>query len=228
MNQLKKYKNKNKNKNKKTKKNNNLIFNNNIHNNLNNNNNNNQIKSLLLKVIKSIEETNIKNKEQLIKLMLKFNNYKRNKINKIIGIIAEFENYKKRVEKNQKIIRENANKNLLLELLSLAEDFNRCFRKKDSKKDKNMKIFKEGIKIINRKLWNILKKEGIKKINSKKGDVFNTDIHEALSIQTIKKPELKGKILHIIESGYSFNKKIIKYTKVIVGKQEKKNNKYNN
>ncbi|MGX7592813.1 nucleotide exchange factor GrpE [Candidatus Karelsulcia muelleri] len=177
----------------------------------------NQIKSLLLKVIQFLEDTNTNNKVKIIKLMLKFNNYKRSNINKIIGIIAEFENYKKRIEKNQKIIRENANKNLLLELLSLAEDFNRCF-----KKDKNMNILNEGIKIINRKLWNILKKEGIKKINSKKGDVFNTDIHEAVSIQTIKKPELKGKILHIIESGYSFNKKIIKYTKVIVGKEERK------
>ncbi|MGX7590989.1 nucleotide exchange factor GrpE [Candidatus Karelsulcia muelleri] len=183
--------------------------------------NNNQIKnikSLLLKIIQYIEHRNIKNKEQIIKLIVKFNKYKRTKINKLIGIMAEFENYKKRVEKNQNIIRENANKNLLLELLSLAEDFNRCF---NSNKDKNMNIFKEGIKIINRKLWNLLKKEGIKKINSKKGDVFNTDIHEAVSIQTIKKPELKDKILHIIESGYSFNKKIIKYTKVIVGKEKK-------
>ncbi|MGX7593528.1 nucleotide exchange factor GrpE [Candidatus Karelsulcia muelleri] len=180
-----------------------------------NNNNQMNIKSRFLKLIKYIEHRNIKTKEQIIKLMVKFKKYKRTKINKLIGILAEFENYKKRIEKNQKIIRENAKKNLLLELLSLAEDFNRCF---NSNKDKNIQIFKEGIKIINRKLWNLLKKEGIKKINSKKGDVFNTDIHEAVSIQTIKKPELKGKILNIIESGYSLNKKIIKYTKVIVGK----------
>ncbi|MGX7591847.1 nucleotide exchange factor GrpE [Candidatus Karelsulcia muelleri] len=180
-----------------------------------NNNNQMNIKSRLLKLIKYIEHRNIKTKEQILKLMVTFKKYKRTKINKLIGILAEFENYKKRIEKNQKIIRENAKKNLLLELLSLAEDFNRCF---NSNKDKNLHIFKEGIKIINRKLWNLLKKEGIKKINSKKGDVFNTDIHEAVSIQTIKKPELKGKILNIIESGYSLNKKIIKYTKVIVGK----------
>ncbi|MGX7592547.1 nucleotide exchange factor GrpE [Candidatus Karelsulcia muelleri] len=180
---------------------------------MNNNNkkikNNNKKKSLLLKLIRYIEHRNIKQKEKIIKLMLNFNKYKKNKINKLICLMAEFENYKKRIEKNKKLIIATANKNLLLELLSLAEDFKRCF---NSKKDK------EGIKIINRKLWNLLKKEGIKKIKSKKGDVFNTDIHEAVSIQTIKKPELKGKILHIIESGYSFKNKIIKYTKVIVGK----------
>ncbi|MGX7590275.1 nucleotide exchange factor GrpE [Candidatus Karelsulcia muelleri] len=180
---------------------------------MNNNNNkikkNNKKKSLLLKLIRYIEHRHIKKKEKIIKLMLNFNKYKKKKINKLIGIIAEFENYKKRIEKNKKVIIENANKNLLLELLSLAEDLKRCF---NSNKDK------EGIKIINRKLWNLLKKEGIKKIKSKKGDVFNPDIHEAVSIQTIKKPELKGKIFHIIESGYSFKKKIIKYTKVIVVK----------
>ncbi|MGX7638201.1 nucleotide exchange factor GrpE [Candidatus Karelsulcia muelleri] len=199
--------------------------------NMNNNNHqikkNNKKKSLFLKLIKYIEHSNIKNKEKIIKLMLNFNNYKKNKINKLIGILAEFENYKKRIEKNKKLIIENANKNLLLELLSLAEDFNRCFnsnsnsnKEKDKNKNRcfNSNSNKEGIKIINRKLWNLLKKEGIKKIKSKKGDVFNTDIHEAVSIQTIKKTELKGKILHIIESGYSFKNKIIKYTKVIVGK----------
>ncbi|MGX7590133.1 nucleotide exchange factor GrpE [Candidatus Karelsulcia muelleri] len=176
-----------------------------------------KIKSLLLKVMKYIEHRNMKNKYQIIKLRLNFKKYKRTKGNNLIGIIADFENYKKRIDKNQKIIRENAKKNLLLELLSLAEDFNRCF---NSKKDKNITIFKEGIKIINRKLWHLLKTEGIQKINSNKGDVFNTDIHEAVSIQTITNPELKGKILHIIESGYSLNKKIIKYTKVIVGKEK--------
>ncbi|MGX7591132.1 nucleotide exchange factor GrpE [Candidatus Karelsulcia muelleri] len=180
---------------------------------MNNNKNkikkNNKKKYLLLKIIRYIEHRNIKNKDKIIKLMLNFNKYKKKKLNKLIGILAEFENYKKRIEKNKNIIIENANKNLFLELLSLAEDFKRCF---NSNKEK------EGIKIINRKLWNLLKKEGIKKINSKKGDVFNTDIHEAVSIQTIKKPELKGKILHIIESGYSFKNKIIKYTKVIVAK----------
>ncbi|MGX7591985.1 nucleotide exchange factor GrpE [Candidatus Karelsulcia muelleri] len=180
-------------------------------------NNKIKIKSLLLKVIKYIEHRNMKNKDQIIKLMINFKKSKRTQVNNLIGIMADFENYKKRIDKNQKISRENAKKNLLLELLSLAEDFNRCF---NSKTDKNMNIFKEGIKIINRKLWHLLKQEGIQKINSKKGDVFNTDIHEAVSIQTITKPELKGKILHIIESGYSLNKKIIKYTKVIVGKEK--------
>ncbi|MGX7593388.1 nucleotide exchange factor GrpE [Candidatus Karelsulcia muelleri] len=168
-----------------------------------------------LKLLKYIEHNYKKNKEKITNLMLIFNKYKRIKRNKLIGIIAEFENYNRRLESNNKLLLENSNKPLFLDLISLAEDFNRCF---SEKQNKYTKILSEGLHLINRKLWNIIKKEGIVKIKTKIGDVFNTDIHEAISIQVVKDPKMKGKILHIIEYGYKLKQKIIKYTKVIVGK----------
>ncbi|MGX7592409.1 nucleotide exchange factor GrpE [Candidatus Karelsulcia muelleri] len=172
-------------------------------------------KSSLLKLLKYIEQNYKKNKEKITKLMLSFNKYKRIKIKKLIGIIADFENSKRRLESNKKLLLENYNKQLFLDLITIAEDFNRFF---SDKTNKYTNILSKGINLINRKLWNLIKKEGIVKITTKIGDVFNTDIHEAISIQVVKDSEMKGKILHIIESGYKLKKQIIKYTKVIVGK----------
>ncbi|MGX7590421.1 nucleotide exchange factor GrpE [Candidatus Karelsulcia muelleri] len=167
------------------------------------------IKNIYLDLIKFYEKTNLKFKKQIIKLFIQFNSYKRRQLNLLIQTLAEVENYKKRKEKELKLVIEKANCNLLLDLLSFGEDFNRSFQDK--------KNFDQGIKIIKNKFFNLLKKEGLKKIKTKKGEKFNTDVHEALSIQKTKDNTLKGKVLFVIESGYKLKNKIIKFSKVIVG-----------
>jgi molecular chaperone GrpE len=167
------------------------------------------IKKIYLDLIKFNERKNLKFKTKIIKLFIKFNSYKRRKINFLIKTLAEVENYKKRKEKELKLEIEKANCNLLLDLLNFGEDFNRSF--------KDNKNFYQGIKIIKQKFFNILKKEGLKKIKTKKGEKFNTDVHEAISIQKTKDKKLKGKVLFVIESGYKLKNKIIKFSKVIVG-----------
>ncbi|WDI79524.1 nucleotide exchange factor GrpE [Candidatus Karelsulcia muelleri] len=168
-----------------------------------------RIKNIYLDLIKFYETKNLKVKKKIIKLFIQFNSYKRRQLNFLIKTLAEIENYKKRKEKERKLVIEKANCNLLLDLLSFGEDFNRSF------KDKNN--FYQGIKIIKTKFFNLLKKEGLKKIQTKKGDKFNTDVHEAISIQKTKDKKLKGKILFVIESGYKLKNQILKFSKVLVG-----------
>ncbi|MGX7592954.1 nucleotide exchange factor GrpE [Candidatus Karelsulcia muelleri] len=175
-----------------------------------------RIKNLYLDLIKFYEKRNLKSKQEIIKLFIQFNSYKRRQINFLIKTLAEIENYKKRKEKERKLAIEKANCNLLLDLLSFGEDFNRSFGE-----DKNN--FYQGIKIIKNKFFNLLKKEGIKKIPTKKGDKFNTDVHEAISIQQTKDKKFNGKVLFVIESGYKLKNQILKFSKVIVGNSNKSN-----
>ena len=48
-------------------------------------------------------------------------------------------------------------------------------------------------------------------------DTFDSDIHEALTQTTAPTPELKGKIIDVVEKGYKLGEKIIRYPKVVVG-----------
>jgi len=131
---------------------------------------------------------------------------------KYLRIFADFENFKIRIKKEKLDIINNANETLLLDLLSVLDDFYRSL--KEIKKYNNFPLI-QGISLIKEKFYKILKNKGLKKIKTKKGDVFNTDLHEAIT--QVKASELKGKVIDVIEDGYYLNNKIIRYSKVVVG-----------
>lgn len=133
---------------------------------------------------------------------------------KYLRLFADFENFKKRIKKEKLDIINNANETLLLDLLSVLDDFYRSL--KEIKKYNNVTLI-QGISLIKEKFYKILKNKGLKKIKTKKGDVFNTDLHEAITQVKASLDELKGKVIDVIEDGYYLNNKIIRYSKVIVG-----------
>ncbi|AGS33358.1 Heat shock protein GrpE [Candidatus Karelsulcia muelleri str. Sulcia-ALF] len=143
------------------------------------------------------------------------NEYEYNALNrKYLRIFADFENFKKRIKKEKLDIINNANETLLLDLLSVLDDFSRSL--KEIKKSNNVPLI-QGISLIKEKFYKILKNKGLKKIKTKKGDVFNTDLHEAITQVKASLDELKGKVIDVIEDGYYLNNKIIRYSKVVVG-----------
>ncbi|XOS86603.1 MAG: nucleotide exchange factor GrpE [Candidatus Karelsulcia muelleri] len=149
-----------------------------------------------------------KNKHEL-------NENKYNVLNiKYLRLFADFENFKKRIKKEKLDIINNANETLLLDLLSVLDDFYRSL--KEIKKYNNVTLI-QGISLIKEKFYKILKNKGLKKIKTKKGDVFNTDLHEAITQVKASLDELKGKVIDVIEDGYYLNNKIIRYSKVVVG-----------
>ncbi|XXS36583.1 MAG: nucleotide exchange factor GrpE [Candidatus Karelsulcia muelleri] len=133
---------------------------------------------------------------------------------KYLRLFADFENFKKRIKKEKLDIINNANETLLLDLLSVLDDFSRSL--KEIKKSNNFPLI-QGISLIKEKFYKILKNKGLKKIKTKKGDVFNTDLHEAITQVKASLDELKGKVIDVIEDGYYLNNKIIRYSKVVVG-----------
>ncbi|WP_425359887.1 nucleotide exchange factor GrpE [Candidatus Karelsulcia muelleri] len=143
------------------------------------------------------------------------NKHELNALNrKYLRLFADFENFKKRIKKEKLDIINNANETLLLDLLSVLDDFSRSL--KEIKKSNNVPLI-QGISLIKEKFYKILKNKGLKKIKTKKGDVFNTDLHEAITQVKASLDELKGKVIDVIEDGYYLNNKIIRYSKVVVG-----------
>ncbi|WP_259285681.1 nucleotide exchange factor GrpE [Candidatus Karelsulcia muelleri] len=133
---------------------------------------------------------------------------------KYLRLFVDFENFKKRIKKEKLDIINNANETLLLDLLSVLDDFSRSL--KEIKKYNNVPLI-QGISLIKEKFYKILKTKGLKRIKTKKGDVFNTDLHEAITQVKASLDELKGKVIDVIEDGYYLNNKIIRYSKVVVG-----------
>lgn len=134
---------------------------------------------------------------------------------KYLRMFAEFQNYRRRTAKEKLDITQTAGRRVIVALLPVLDDFNRA--KKAANDDDSIEAFSEGVQLVYEKLHNIMEKQGVKALETN-GEVFNADIHEALTEIPAPTEELKGKIIDTIESGYALNDKIIRYAKVVVGK----------
>jgi molecular chaperone GrpE len=99
-------------------------------------------------------------------------------------------------------------------LLPVIDDFDRAMKEIEKEDDDQFK----GIKLIHNKLNDTLKSQGLTKINVKEGDKFDADIHEAVTQVPAPKSEMKGKIVDVVEKGYSLGEKILRFPKVVTGK----------
>jgi len=132
-----------------------------------------------------------------------------NKLNdKYLRLYSEFDNYRKRVEKEKTDLIRYASSNIIIDVLPILDDLNRSLSTD----------YDEGIELIYNKFLNILNNKGIEKIKSL-NESFNTDFHEAVNNKIVFDSELDGKIIEEVEEGYTLNGKVIRYSKVIVGKK---------
>lgn len=129
--------------------------------------------------------------------------------NKYLYLYSDFENFKRHTAKERIELAQTAGRDILAALLPILDDFDRA-EKNDS--------LTEGTSLIHQKLVNTLKAKGLTAIDTQPGDEFNADTHEAVAEVPAADEKLKGKIIDIIEPGYSLGERIIRYAKVIVGK----------
>ena len=133
---------------------------------------------------------------------------------KYLRLFAEFENYKKRTSKERIELFKTASQELMTSLLPIMDDFDRGLAEIKKVKDKELL---KGMQLINDKLKNTLVQKGLTEIQGKKGDVFDAEIHEAITQIPAPTEKLKGKIIDAIEKGYKLGDKIIRYPKVVIG-----------
>ena len=132
---------------------------------------------------------------------------------KFLRLFAEFENYKKRTSKERIELFKTAGQEVITSLLPVLDDFSRALKEADKEEENN--VF-EGFRLINSKLGETLKSKGLVQFEVKAGDLFDAEIHEAIT-QIPAGEDQSGKIIDITEQGYQLGEKIIRYPKVVVG-----------
>lgn len=131
-----------------------------------------------------------------------------------IRLYAEFENYKRRTQKEKLDFAQYANRNMMTSMLAILDDFERALKEISKSGDsENLK----GIELIYNKFKNTLIEKGLKSVEVKAGDDFNVDFHEAITQIPAPSDELKGKIVDVVETGYQLHDKVIRFAKVVIG-----------
>ncbi|THV61841.1 nucleotide exchange factor GrpE [Chryseobacterium candidae] len=131
-----------------------------------------------------------------------------------IRLYAEFENYKKRTSKEKMEFFQYANQEMMVSMLGVLDDFERAL--KEIAKNGNPADL-QGVELIYQKFKNKLTEKGLQTMEVKAGDSFNVDFHEAITQIPAPTEDLKGKIVDVIETGYTLNDKVIRFAKVVTG-----------
>ncbi|HIP32810.1 MAG TPA: nucleotide exchange factor GrpE [Crocinitomicaceae bacterium] len=134
--------------------------------------------------------------------------------NKYLRIHAEFDNYRKRTNKEKIDIIGNASASVLKDMIPVIDDFERAIL--NNKDVDDATSIKQGFELIYNKFLNTLKSRGLTPMDSI-GQDFNPDIHEAIANVPAPKKKQKGKVIDAVEKGYTLNDKVIRFAKVVVG-----------
>ncbi len=131
-----------------------------------------------------------------------------------LRVLAEFDNYRKRRERDFIVLRENANISLIEDLLPILDDFERSLTVQKSKQ--SLKSFYEGAELIYSKLKSILENRGLAYIEAS-GKPFDPELHEAI-LQIESKDHLPNFVVEEVLKGYKIRDKVIRHSKVVVNK----------
>ena len=133
---------------------------------------------------------------------------------KFLRLFAEFENFKKRTSKERVDLFKTAGQEVMVSLLPILDDFDRAL--KELSKSEDTEMFK-GVELINNKFRETLKNKGLEQVEVKEGDVFDAEIHDAITQIPAPNKKLKGKVIDVIEKGFKLGDRIIRHPKVVVG-----------
>ncbi|UCH15844.1 MAG: nucleotide exchange factor GrpE [Bacteroidales bacterium] len=133
---------------------------------------------------------------------------------KYLRLSAEFDNYRKRTLKEKIELTKSAGEELLKNILPVMDDFERGINTINNAND--ITAVKQGIDLIYAKFKDFLNQNGVREIEAKDRE-FNIDYHEAVTKIPAAKKDLKGKVVDVVEKGYTLNDKVIRYSKVVIG-----------
>ena len=158
------------------------------------------------------KETKTKNKESIENLKKEIEELK----NENLLLRADFDNFRKRKEKETTNIRENSINNFIVEILPTIDMFELSLKQIEQENQ-----FTKGVELIHKNLINILKQNNCTEFLAKTGETFDPTKHEPLLIESDKYDE--GKIVDTLNKGYIRNQKILRAAKVYVSKKKEKN-----
>ncbi len=133
--------------------------------------------------------------------------------NDYLRLMAEFETFRRRSAEERLKLVSSAAGDTVKGMLPVLDD---CERAMEMLAGSSDEAAMEGTSLIYNKLMEYLKSLGLEKIEAK-GEVFDTDFHEAVTQIPAGSEEMKGRVIDVIQTGYTFNGKILRYAKVVVG-----------
>ncbi len=145
--------------------------------------------------MEALQEENAKLKDQLLRT------------------IAEFDNYKKRTLKEKTELILNGGEKTIGAILPVLDDFERALADTHTE---DPAAIKEGMELIFKKFSKTLEGMGVKKIETE-GQDFDVDFHEAIAMVPGMGDDKKGKVIDCVQTGYMLNDKVIRHAKVAVG-----------
>ena len=136
---------------------------------------------------------------------------------KYLRLYSEFENFRRRTTKERLDLISSANKQLMEELIPVIDDFERAINTTIA--EETMENWKEGISLIQNKFIKCLEKKGLKKMSVNKGDKFDDEKQEAIT-QVPAEKKLDGKVIEVVEAGYTLGEHVVRFAKVVVGTKQ--------
>lgn len=131
-----------------------------------------------------------------------------------IRLMAEFDNFRRRTAQEKLELVSMASTDTIKGLLPVLDDCERALKVLLESNDSD--AAKEGTELIFSKLMNYLKSKGLAVIEAM-NQPFDTDLHEAVAQFPVQDEEQKGKVFDVVQTGYTLNGKVIRFAKVVVG-----------
>lgn len=131
-----------------------------------------------------------------------------------LRLMAEFDTFRRRTAEEKLALVSSASADTIKGLLPILDD---CEIALDAlEKSSDSAAAKEGTEMIFTKLTSYLKGKGLERIDAK-GKDFDTELHEAVTTFPAPSEELKGKVIDVVQTGYTLGGKVLRYAKVVVG-----------
>ena len=130
-----------------------------------------------------------------------------------IRLMAEFETFRRRSSEEKLNMVASAAADTIKGLLPVLDDCERAMEILEKSSDD---AAREGTSLIYTKLMDYLKTKGLARIEAR-GEVFDTDFHEAVTQFPAPSEDMKGKVIDVVQTGYTLNGKVLRYAKVVVG-----------
>ena len=131
-----------------------------------------------------------------------------------VRLMAEFDNYRRRTSQEKLELVSMASMETIKGLLPVLDDCERALKVLLESNDSD--AAKEGTELIYSKLLGYLKSKGLAVIEAA-GQTFDTDLHEAVAQFPVQDETQKGKVFDVVQTGYTLNGKVIRFAKVVVG-----------
>ena len=128
--------------------------------------------------------------------------------------MAEFENFKRRTQKEKAELIFNGSEKTVSAILPILDDMERAAA--NANKTDDIHALEEGWELIFKKLLKTLEGLGVKKIETQ-DKAFDVDFHEAVAMVPNVEDDKKGKVIDCVQTGYTLNEKVIRHAKVAVG-----------